>query len=364
VLYYPDGYYNLISTSQLNESRYDILLTSNVSLRSLHFADADGVSRHVPITKVGKLYNVPVFNPHEPDPVAFVGSCGSMTLEELYHLRMAHTPLNNLASMSHQVTGIQRVLQFREALRFPCGVCSEAKAVKQNAPPSSRTVSHNENYLVTWDLIDMGDKHTTIWGNRYISLFMIHRSRYAITILQKDRTDFRAVLLLVFAKMGFTPKTVRSDEAAEYLDNNLAKFFIEHCIFHQVSNPHEQFQNALSEKFVDTLGKGIRTLLLQSQLPPEFWGCCAHSYTDIYNHLPHASINNCIPYAVHHNARPNISWFQLFGCDATIYRGKDLVEHGKLAPSGEKGVFVGLGMTHWRKCWLIYSPNLNSIFVS
>ena len=95
--------------------------------------------------------------------------------------------------------------------------------------------------------------------------------------------------------MGFTPKTVQSDGASEYLDGKLAAFFVERGILHQVSNPHQQFQNAISEKFVDSLGKGMRTLLLQSQLPPEFWGCAAHYYTDVYNHLPHASIGNRIP---------------------------------------------------------------------
>mmetsp|Transcript_61225 Transcript_61225/g.126463 ORF Transcript_61225/g.126463 Transcript_61225/m.126463 type:complete len:1000 (-) Transcript_61225:457-3456(-) len=364
VLYDPDGHYNLVSSDQLNESKYDVLLTSNATLSSLHFRDSCNVSRHVPITKVGKLFDIPVFAHDEPDPIALVSNCGSMTLEELYHLRMAHTPLTKLAAMSHQVKGVPRPLQFREALRFPCSVCTEAKAIKQHAPPASTTVSHSEDDLVTWDLIDMGDKHTTIRGNRYISLFVIHRSRYAITILHKNRADFRSVLLRAFAKMGFTPKVVRSDGAAEYLDDKLAQFFIERGIQHQVSNPHEQFQNAVSEKFVDTLGKGIRTLLLQSQLPPEFWGCAAHFYTDVYNHLPHASIQNYIPYGVHHRVQPDISWFRPFGCDATIYRGKDLVEHGKLAPRGEKGVFVGLGMTHGRKCWLVFSPRLNRIFAT
>ena len=91
--------------------------------------------------------------------------------------------------------------------------------------------------------------------------------------------------------MGFTPKVMHSDSAVEYLDSDIANFFAERGIQHQVSNPLQQFQNALSEKFVDTLGKGIRTLLLQSQLPPEFWGCTAHYYTDVYNHLPHDGIH-------------------------------------------------------------------------
>jgi len=66
-----------------------------------------------------------------------------------------------------------------------------------------------------------------------------------------------------------------------------------------MSAQHEQFGNAISEKLVDSLGRGIHTLLLQSELPPEFWGAAALYYTDIYNHLPHASLNDEIPHHIH-----------------------------------------------------------------
>eukprot|EP00961_Rhodomonas_salina_P287279 3881756-Rhodomonas_salina.1 len=143
-------------------------------------------------------------------------------------------------------------------------------------------------------------------------------------------------------------------------------FFKEHDILPEFSNPYEQSCNGISKKFVDTLGKGIRTLLLQSNLPLEFWSAAAHYFTDVYNHMPHHSINDQIPYAVHHGTRPDVSWFCSFGCSSTVFRGRDLVNHHKLAPRGEQGVFqvVGLGMSHGCKCWLVYSLCLNTIFVS
>eukprot|EP00961_Rhodomonas_salina_P043488 584660-Rhodomonas_salina.3 len=91
----------------------------------------------------------------------------------------------------------------------------------------------------------------------------------------------------------------------------------------------------MSEKFVDTLGKGIHTLLLQSNCPPEFWGAAAHYYTDVYNHTSHTSIHNQIPYNIHHSARCDVSWFRPFRCHATLFSCKDIVEHHKLAPCGD-----------------------------
>jgi len=37
------------------------------------------------------------------------------------------------------------------------------------------------------------------------------------------------------------------------------------------SNEHQQFQNGRAEKLVDSIGRKIRGMLLQSQMPPEFW---------------------------------------------------------------------------------------------
>eukprot|EP00961_Rhodomonas_salina_P157140 2115565-Rhodomonas_salina.1 len=90
----------------------------------------------------------------------------------------------------------------------------------------------------------------------------------------------------------------------------------------------------------------------KSHLPPEFWSAAAHYWTDVYNHVPHSSINDQIPFTVHHGSTPDVSWFHTFGCSCNVFRGRNLVNHHKLAPRGERGVFVGLGMSHGRKCWL------------
>eukprot|EP00961_Rhodomonas_salina_P135265 1819801-Rhodomonas_salina.1 len=65
--------------------------------------------------------------------------------------------------------------------------------------------------------------------------------------------------------------------------------------------------------------------------------------------LPHSSLNGEIPYFMETGSRPNVSWLRCFGCSAVVHCGKDLVEHDKLAPRGEHGVFVGLGLMHCRK---------------
>mmetsp|Transcript_57331 Transcript_57331/g.117328 ORF Transcript_57331/g.117328 Transcript_57331/m.117328 type:complete len:1978 (-) Transcript_57331:6636-12569(-) len=379
-----DGHFNLISGHQVEEN-YKIVLDGDDSAlyeRRRHHLVAAHHPVKLPVAKIGRLYLLPIYWSGATPPsttwqaalaslpvdCSFNTNCGSMSLEELFHLRMAHTPIPKLAQMSRHVKGIPRCLHFTKHLRFPCGLCQEAKAKRQPYPQASTNVSTHEDDLMTWDSFDMGSKHTSLGGNRYVSVFVIHRSRYAITLLHKDRSfeTMKRLLIRAFARAGFTPKRVRHDGAGEYVSEELTTWLEGQGthIWTELSAPHEQFGNAVSEKLVDALGKGIRTLLLQSELPQEFWGATALYFTDVYNHLPHSSLDNAIPHTIHTGKQADVSWFRPFGCRATIFRGSDLVEHHKLAPRGEQGVFLGLGMTHGYKSWVIYCPRLNRVFVS
>jgi len=247
-------------------------------------------------------------------------------------------------------------------------VCQEAKAKRQPFPPASTNQSTREDDLITWDSFDMGSAHISMGGNRYVLVFVIHSSRYAITLLHKDSNfeTMKRLLIRAFARACFTPKRVRHDGAGEYVSEQLTNWLADQGthIWSELSAPHEQFGNVISEKLVYTLGKGIRMLLLHSQLPLEFWGAAALYYTDVYNHLPHASLDEEIPHTIHTGKQADVLWFRPFGCSATLFRGRDLVEHHKLAPRGEQGVFLGLGMTHGYKSWVVYCPRLNRVFVS
>eukprot|EP00961_Rhodomonas_salina_P261211 3530119-Rhodomonas_salina.1 len=146
---------------------------------------------------------------------------------------------------------------------------------------------------MTWDLIYIGEDWKLIWGFQYISIFIVKRSRYAITNLHKDRSDFVGILQRAIAKAGF-----RSSAFVVMVPESMSvvlwpSFWI------------QRFSNGTSETFVDSIGKGICTLLLQSHLPPEFWSAAAHYWTDVYNHIPHSSISDQIPYTMHHGAKPD-----------------------------------------------------------
>eukprot|EP00961_Rhodomonas_salina_P131862 1774833-Rhodomonas_salina.1 len=96
------------------------------------------------------------------DPTCFSARCENLSLEELIHQRMAHVPIPKLAKMSHMVDGLPSVLHFPKLLRVPCEVCDEAKAKRQPYPDASTAIYKNEDDLMTWDLINVGENWKSI----------------------------------------------------------------------------------------------------------------------------------------------------------------------------------------------------------
>ena len=48
-------------------------------------------------------------------------------------------------------------------------------------------------------------------------------------------------------------------------------------------------------------------------------------------------------------------------CEMVVFRGKDLVEHHKLVPRREQGVYLGTGKQFGRRAFMCYSARLNQV---
>eukprot|EP00961_Rhodomonas_salina_P215539 2911556-Rhodomonas_salina.1 len=137
-------------------------------------------------------------------------------------------------------------------------------------------------------------------------MLFLHNDKRASTV--------KTILQKAFVRAGLKPRILRSDGAGEYEDTKLNEWLTEIGIHHQYSAVDSQYQNALAEKFLNTIGKGIRAVLLQSSLPVEFWGMAALYIVETYNVLPHSGIGNKIPQEEHTGRRADVSWFRPFGC--------------------------------------------------
>ena len=140
---------------------------------------------------------------------------GNMSVEELMHLRMNHPSLPRLVKLNGRVDGLPRQLSQVKQYNHPCHHCQDANAIRNDFPPASGDWADGPD-LWSWDLVDMGDVKT-LDGNRYLSMFVIKKSRFGMIILHKDRSAVTTKIVLdkAFGYAGCQPKIIRSDGAGE-----------------------------------------------------------------------------------------------------------------------------------------------------
>ena len=375
-LYDPQSNVNLLSAKQMNDAGYGVMLMPDEDRSGIIAPPRTWINGTTPVfLPIIQINNVFVLIPADAmslkenmsdHPFAYNASrFKNMLLEESLHLRF-HVPIEKMLKMNGKVKGLPRPIRKSRATTTSCLCCAEANATKQDRRDASTTVYTRDNDLWHIDMFDLGEQYKTLDGNRYGTIIVARSSRYALLYLHSDRqgTTVAKILKQARAKFGYWPKSLRSDNAMEYQSEEISSLCTEYFIDREWSNEYEQEQNAVVEQLVHVIGKGIRVCLLQSGLPIEFWGLAALHAINVYNILPHASLNFEIPYTIQTGRLPDLSWFRPFGCQAIVHLGKDLAEHHKAAPRGESGVYVGIGLLSGCKAWLVYSACLHKIYAT
>ena len=354
-VYYDPGLpYNLVAMHDITEAEY----TATFSAEQCVMSGPGGVFDLAKTTN--RVYTMPI-NGRAEELMACAAS--SMSAEEFMHLKFNHAiSYRRLAQMSRdQVPGIPAKLKEK---KFTCEICQHANITRNDAPPAA---TGSDDADCHFDMADMS-KIQTINGMRYCTIFMMTKTRYAYTYLHKTKDQAPDIMdqFLSQFEADARPRTFKSDCAEEYGTPRMQAVLAKHGITEPLrhSNEHQQFQNGKAEKFIDTLGRRMRATLLQSQLPPEFWGAAAVLMTDVYNCTPHDSLDGESPFKRAKGRHPDTSFIKPFGCGMVVHRGRDLVEHGKLAPRGEKCVYIGTGQAWGRRAYLAFSPRVNRIYAT
>jgi hypothetical protein len=295
----------------------------------------EGPAGKFALTRTSDVYALPMDN---KDQACAMGALNRMTAEELAHLRFNHciSP-RKLAILSN--SGARGITKGLKADDWKCQICQHANIIRSPAAPAD---TGSDPFDMSFDLIDM-TSIPTIGGMRYCTIFVVRKTRFAHTFLDEKKDEFPAILDKLMARFDSAqrPKVLMCDGAGEYDSQAFRTVLARYpgtTVRH--SNAHEQSANGMAEKMVDRIGRMLRTTLLQSQLPPEFWGAAAILATDVYNCTPHSALNNQSPFYLTKGVHPDLSFFRPFGCAMVVHRGKDLVEHHKLAPRGGKCVYL------------------------
>ena len=136
--------------------------------------------------------------------------------------------------------------------------------------------------------------------NKFIIVFIDDHSRYARVYYVKHKNQSGECLQKylehtrnLLAKQAKQEKVcyTRSDNGTEFTGGHFAEIVRQEKIDSDFAPPYTPELNGTAERFIKTLQKKIRALMIGSGLPPKMWVLAAEAAVHVYNRTPHKGIN-------------------------------------------------------------------------
>nr|KYP63464.1 Retrovirus-related Pol polyprotein from transposon TNT 1-94 [Cajanus cajan] len=246
------------------------------------------------------------------------------TSANLAHQRLGHPSLEKLRLLVPSLSTVKNI---------QCESCQLGKHVRQSYPSSVHKCVAPQFTLV----------HSDIWGP----------SRVCST-LGYSYTE-------ITFQFGQSIKTLRTDNAKEYLSSKFQSFLFSQGILHQTSCAHTPQQNGVAERINRHLVEIARTILLHHKVPLRFWGDAILSACYLINRMPSSVLNNQIPYTILYPQKDLYPVpLRVFGCTCFVHDltpGKD-----KFFAKSLKCIF--LGYSRLQKGYHCFCPQLQRYIVS
>jgi hypothetical protein len=177
-------------------------------------------------------------------------------------------------------------------------------------------------------------------GHKYFLTVVDDFSRFTWLILLKGKHEVAAqvqhFIHLVENQFDCRVKSVRSDNGLEF---SMPSFYASKGIIQQTSCAYTPQQNGRVERKHQCILAMARALLIQSHLPPKYWGYAVLHSVYLMNRMPSMAIGGDLPYHKLHNTLPDLSFLRIFGC--LCYVSTVDVHRLKLDHRARKCVFLG-----------------------
>ena len=141
---------------------------------------------------------------------------------------------------------------------------------------------------------------------------------------------------------------------------DFSTFLFDKGILYQKSCPHTPQQNGVAERKNRHVLETVRTLLLASLVPPNFWCDAAQTAVYLLNRHPSFVLGKTTPYEALFGHAPSYSHLRVFGCLCFVHLPP--TERTKLSPQAAKCIFLGYNTE--REGFLYYDQSKKSIRIS
>lgn len=136
-------------------------------------------------------------------------------------------------------------------------------------------------------------------------------------------------------------KILRTDNGLEYCNRPVQAYLTDKGIKHERTSPYSPQQNGVAERFNRVLFDGMRTLMINSNLPEELWVEAMMAMNYLRNRTIHSNTKD-IPFRRWYGANPNLKYIRRFGCVAYLHVPPPNAENQSLKAEQRKGFLLGM----------------------
>eukprot|EP00052_Salpingoeca_macrocollata_P029828 m.307283 g.307283 ORF g.307283 m.307283 type:complete len:1084 (-) comp23022_c5_seq5:1469-4720(-) len=244
----------------------------------------------------------------------------------------------------------------------PCPVCvsgkSSRKPTAKAAAPRATEIGQHLHCDLNGPL-----EVPSFKGARYALIVVDDATNYYFVRVMRQKSDvvesFR-LCLDELASLGHQPRpgaVLQSDCDAVFEHGAFAALCRERGIRQQFSAPHTQSQNGKAERAWRTLFEMLRCMLIDAQLPKEYWAAALVHASRVRNLCPSAPHGGQSPFRLMHGRDPDTTFLHPFGSRCLVH-----VEDGqrkKLDPKARESLYVGFDIRS--KAALLFVPSTKAL---
>ena len=248
-------------------------------------------------------------------------------------INLSHKRLEHLNKID-----VKRTVNCEGEMKDACKTCAMGKQASQPVPKKAEHKARKALELVYSDILGPFEV-ASLSGSKYAVTFIDEYTKYAVVKYMTHKSQVLDKFKEYVAENG-TPRTLRSDNGAEYTSSKFKRFCRDSKIKQEFTVPETPQQNGVAERFNRTIVEMGRCLLIQAKLPKKYWVRALDTATHIRNLTVSANSNEGkSPFELFTGKTARRNHLRVFGCTAYVKRRKMNIR--KLDPRSVKAKFIG-----------------------
>jgi hypothetical protein len=206
-------------------------------------------------------------------------------------------------------------------------------------------------------------------GKLYVFVIVDDYSRYTWVLFLAHKNEAQKAFVKLCRRVqnekGYAINNVRSDRGREFDNQDIELYCDQNGFGHNFSAPRTPQQNSVVESKNRSFQEMSRTMLNEHNLPQYFWAEGVNTACYVINRTIIRNTLNKTPYELWKYRKPNIGYFENFGCKCFVLNDRDNL--GKFDAKSDEGIFLGYSSNSkayrvFNKRTMVFDESMHVVF--